>query len=310
MSTKLTNRDAANSEGRPANHKWTSESLKYFIIVPLTDTINESKNKTFTWINWEFQEHISYDDLSKLSYIKQILFETLRIYPPAPRYQKIHIFRLQEYYIKYTAENICVFSRICFNICTVKFKFEFSYRFDRETVSNTNVGNICLTKNCVISVPLFALHYNETVFPEPNKFDPDRYVIEFSKMSLNFTRSSKSISDKKIYVIRNFFDFNSLRLFLLKSKFIWYTLNQTFLLRFTDEKCAQRDPLAFLPFGIGPRSCLGKRFAIMEFQIIMARLLIKYRFIPCELTPVCKIKVSEHKKITRSREYAAKHYIL
>ncbi|XP_031617812.1 cytochrome P450 CYP12A2-like [Contarinia nasturtii] len=37
------------------------------------------------------------------------------------------------------------------------------------------------------------------------------------------------------------------------------------------------NPFVYLPFGFGPRSCVGKRFAEMEIYVLMTRLLGKYR---------------------------------
>ncbi|KAG4072232.1 hypothetical protein HA402_005954 [Bradysia odoriphaga] len=40
------------------------------------------------------------------------------------------------------------------------------------------------------------------------------------------------------------------------------------------------DKLSFLPFGAGPRNCIGMRFAYMEIQLVLANLILKYRFEP------------------------------
>ncbi|KAG4075516.1 hypothetical protein HA402_003341 [Bradysia odoriphaga] len=40
------------------------------------------------------------------------------------------------------------------------------------------------------------------------------------------------------------------------------------------------DKLTFLPFGAGPKNCLGLRFAYMELQLTIAKLILTYRFEP------------------------------
>ena len=35
---------------------------------------------------------------------------------------------------------------------------------------------------------------------------------------------------------------------------------------------------AYVPFGAGPRACIGKEFALMEMQLVLIRVAQKYRF--------------------------------
>jgi cytochrome P450 len=50
--------------------------------------------------------------------------------------------------------------------------------------------------------------------------------------------------------------------------------------RFLPERVKARDRYAYLPFGAGPRVCVGANFAMMQAHIILATLLARFRFEP------------------------------
>ncbi|KAF2901229.1 hypothetical protein ILUMI_04957, partial [Ignelater luminosus] len=56
--------------------------------------------------------------------------------------------------------------------------------------------------------------------------------------------------------------------------------------RFNDENKKNIKPFTYLPFGTGPRKCIGIRFALLETKLIIFELLRKYEIIPVEQTQI------------------------
>lgn len=56
--------------------------------------------------------------------------------------------------------------------------------------------------------------------------------------------------------------------------------------RFTEAEKANRHPYTFIPFGYGPRNCVGMRFALLELKLTLVKLLKKYKLERTEKTAV------------------------
>lgn len=54
--------------------------------------------------------------------------------------------------------------------------------------------------------------------------------------------------------------------------------------RFSEENKHKIKPFSYLPFGAGPRNCIGSRFALCEVKILLYQLLLNFEVAPCEKT--------------------------
>lgn len=80
--------------------------------------------------------------------------------------------------------------------------------------------NAFIPKGCTVVIPVYAIHHDEDLYPQADRFDPER---------------------------------------------------------FSAEQVAQRHSMAFLPFGEGPRICIGQRFGMMQARIGLAKVLQNFR---------------------------------
>ncbi|XP_077276291.1 putative cytochrome P450 6a13 [Temnothorax americanus] len=56
--------------------------------------------------------------------------------------------------------------------------------------------------------------------------------------------------------------------------------------RFNEEAVRSRHPMAYLPFGDGPRNCIGARFAVYQSKVGLVKILRNYKVETCEKTTI------------------------
>lgn len=56
--------------------------------------------------------------------------------------------------------------------------------------------------------------------------------------------------------------------------------------RFSDENKGNIKPMTFIPFGCGPRNCIGSRFAILEMKIMFVSILKEFSLVVTDKTQI------------------------
>ncbi|XP_055529175.1 probable cytochrome P450 9f2 isoform X2 [Wyeomyia smithii] len=134
---------------------------------------------------------LTFEALQKMPYMDMVVSETLRMWPPAP-----------------------VIDRFCV----------------KDYVFDDNAGTrVKIDKWQTLWFPIAALHRDPQYYPDPYKFNPER---------------------------------------------------------FSEENRDNINPAAYLPFGVGPRNCIGSRFALMEVKAIVYNLLKNFTLERTEKTKI------------------------
>uniref|UniRef100_A0A8D1VRZ2 Cytochrome P450 3A n=1 Tax=Sus scrofa TaxID=9823 RepID=A0A8D1VRZ2_PIG len=107
-------------------------------------------------------------------------------------------------------------------------------RLERACKKDVEIHGVFVPKGTVVVVPVFVLHRDPDLWPEPEEFRPERF--------------SKKNKD---------------------------TIN----------------PYTYLPFGTGPRNCIGMRFALMNMKLALVKVLQNFSFKPCKETQVRQLPI-------------------
>ncbi|KAF5306326.1 hypothetical protein FQA39_LY09024 [Lamprigera yunnana] len=138
-------------------------------------------------------EFVSYEELIGMKYLDCVMSEILRKWPP-----------------------IVLVDR------TAVKSFTIEPELPNETRIQFDSGITC-------TIPIYSIHRDPKYYPNPDKFDPDRFG-----------------DDRKHLLV----------------------------------------PFSYLPFGLGPKSCVGSRFALLEAKLILFAILSKYKIVPVTRTTI------------------------
>jgi len=72
----------------------------------------------------------------------------------------------------------------------------------RCDVDEYNLNGIKLKKGCLFTVPLYSLHHNPEFYPDPEKFDPDRFSSENKKLRNPYTYMPFGVGPRNCIAMR------------------------------------------------------------------------------------------------------------
>ncbi|XP_014775105.1 cytochrome P450 3A30 isoform X1 [Octopus bimaculoides] len=104
-----------------------------------------------------------------------------------------------------------------------------SPRTNRIAAKESVIQGWTIPTEADVVFPIYTIHHDPEIWPEPEKFDPERFRAENSE---------------------------------------------------------GRHPYSYLPFGGGPRMCMGPKFAQLESKLAIVEILRSYELLPCERTEI------------------------
>ncbi|XP_012273882.1 probable cytochrome P450 6a13 [Orussus abietinus] len=123
------------------------------------------------------------------------------------------------------------------------------------------------------------MHYLDMVFKEAlRKYPPIPFLFRQALNEYTFAGTNVTIPKEQVVWIPNYAFQMDPEIFPKPEEF-----NPE---RFTPEAEAERHPMAYLPFGDGPRNCIGSRFAMYQTKVGLIQIILNYRVEVSEKTPI------------------------
>ena len=120
------------------------------------------------------------------------------------------------------------------------------YRTRRYCTETCIINGVTIPKNSYVYIAIHPLHYSPEFWDKPEEFRPER--LEGVKSMIKNANTTTH--------------------------------------RFSPEEKEDRHPMCYMPFGWGPRNCLGMRFAQVEAKMALTAMLRKFKFVKTPETEV------------------------
>ena len=171
------------------------------------------------------------------------------------------------------------------------------------------VNGIPIKEGCIVVSPLYYLHYRSDCWTDPEQFNPERFgVVHTHIVHSHSTGTHISLTN---YFLLYAMTHNAARLGIythttryihmpectppppppIHKCFAPYSFPSPFY-RFSKSQKSSINTGAFVPFGSGPRYCIGMRLAAMEAKMTLIEVLSKFRIVKAPETKVIELYVA------------------